>query len=336
MALNAYALTEYSTNKFMIPKELPRTYLQSSSLPPVSLLQAVVLSIIGIICVPFYWLLARLHGAPGLQVRWECVKLGFRLLINPHSGLAKKTVVTLLLYPLDSTRYFELNFARQILSKMSPQESHLDVSSPQLLFILPLVNNSSWRVDLINPDKMDLAATEKFLRACGLISRCRLYNHLSEDAPLTPASYDLITSISVVEHIPNDKQAIQQMWQLLKSGGRLILTVPCAAQASEQYIDRDEYQLKYQHSSGSFFWQRFYDAELLNENIFSITGQPCRKIIFGERVAGSFLKMAARKRADRYYPFWREPYMVAKEYTYFKTLEDLPGEGVIAMEFFKP
>ena len=323
---------------FMNHRKLPKTYLKSSRLPPVNLVQALAFSVVGFILVPIYWLLASLNDTPGLQVRWECVKIGLRLFTNLRPPLASdlKKIITWILYPLDSTRFFELDFVWRSLKKIDAQQSHLDVSSPQQVFILPLIHNPNWRADLINPDKNDLAATEELLHRCGLTRRCHIYNHLIENAPLTPASYDLITSISVVEHIPQDKQAIQQMWQLLKPGGKLILTVPCAAKASEQYIDRDEYQLKYKHSSGSFFWQRFYDADLLNKNIFSVTGQPCRKIIFGERVAGSFLKMAARKRADRYYPFWREPYMVAKEYTYFKTLEELPGEGVIAMEFFKP
>ena len=79
----------------------------------------------------------------------------------------------------------------------------------------------------------------------------------------------------------------------------------------------------------------FLQSSQLAERIFSVTGQPRRQVIFGELVAGSFLKMATRKRTDRYYPFWREPYTVAQEYAYFDSIEALPGEGVIAMEFVK-
>ena len=36
------------------------------------------------------------------------------------------------------------------------------------------------------------------------------------------------------------------------------------------------------------------------------------------------------------YPFWRESYMMATEYRYFKTIDELPGEGVVMLEFVKP
>ena len=60
-------------------------------------------------------------------------------------------------------------------------------------------------------------------------------------------------------------------------------------------------------------------------------------VVYGEKEAGAFQRNARRKRAEHSttYPFWREPYMMATEYTYFRRLEDLPGEGVIAMEFTK-
>jgi hypothetical protein len=36
------------------------------------------------------------------------------------------------------------------------------------------------------------------------------------------------------------------------------------------------------------------------------------------------------------YPVWREPYMMATEYRTFPSLEALPGEGVVVLEFVKP
>jgi hypothetical protein len=37
-----------------------------------------------------------------------------------------------------------------------------------------------------------------------------------------------------------------------------------------------------------------------------------------------------------YYPFWREPYMMAVEYQSFSSIDELPGEGVVMLEFIKP
>ena len=36
------------------------------------------------------------------------------------------------------------------------------------------------------------------------------------------------------------------------------------------------------------------------------------------------------------YPFWREAYMMATEYRMFPSMEELPGEGVVMLEFIKP
>ncbi|HLX96494.1 MAG TPA: class I SAM-dependent methyltransferase [Verrucomicrobiae bacterium] len=295
----------------------------------------VVSGLAGLTLVPLYWALARVRGVPGLPVRWKCVALAFTLFFRRRAAIDLKTILLVALYPLDSTRYFELDFAWKTLSG-SKMGQYLDVSSPRLLYTLLLREAPALRADLINPDQTDLAETRQLLNAAGLLARCRFYDCLIEDAPLSAGSYDTITSLSVVEHIPQDRQAISKMWELLKPGGRLLLTLPCAAEAYEQYIDRDEYGLRGGDKADGVFWQRFYDKHLLAENIFSVTGQPHRQVVFGERVPGLFLTMATDKRTNRYYPFWREPYMVSLEYAYFDSVDALPGEGVIAMEFVKP
>jgi SAM-dependent methyltransferase len=315
-------------------QEVTKTRLESSRLPPATPMQLATMGLAGMILSPFYWGLAYLKGVPGLALRWKCFKLGLHLLIKRVAPIDLKAVFFVLLYPLDSTRYFEFDFVWRVVGGLT-DEKHLDVSSPRLFFTLLLLHNPRLNSELINPDQADLAETQTLIQASGLGSRCRLHGCVIAEAPFSPASFDLITSMSVVEHIPEDRLAIQRMWNLLKPGGRLILTVPCAARTSEQYIDRDEYGVLGPDADGLVFWQRFYDEALLQERIFSVTGPPRYQQIFGERVAGQFLKMAARKRTDRYYPFWREPYMVGQDYTYFNSLNDLPGEGVIAMEFVK-
>ena len=315
-------------------QEVERTYLKSSRLGPPSPLQMAVLALFAIILVPPYWLLAWLRGLPGLQVRWRCVRLGLRLLLRRRGPIDLKSILILILYPLDSTRYYELDFAWKRLAR-APMGKYLDVSSPRCFFVPLLLQQQPETVDLINPDKGDLAETRKVLLASGLLPRCQLHNCFIADAPFAPAAFDLITCISVLEHIPEDRQALQKIWELLKPGGRLLLTVPCAAKRSEQYIDRDEWGLYGDSEGGPVFWQRFYDPELLQERIFSITGAPHCQEASGERSPGLFARMADRKRKQRYYPFWREPYMTVLEYQYFSSVQALPGEGVIAMEFIK-
>jgi SAM-dependent methyltransferase len=318
----------------MNTQEVTKTRLESSRLPPAPMLQMAIMGLAGLVLGPFYMGLAYFKRVPGLAMRWKCFKLGLRLLVNRSAPIDLKAISFILLYPMDSTRYFEFDFAWRVVGRLA-DEKHLDVSSPRLFFTLLLLHHPRLASELINPDQADLAETKTLIQACGLGSRCRLHGCVVSEAPFGPASFEVITSLSVVEHISDDRLAIQKMWALLKPGGRLILTVPCAARTSEQYIDRDEYGVLGAGEDGLVFWQRFYDENLLKERIFSVTGRPRYSQIFGERIAGQFLKMAARKRTDRYYPFWREPYMVGQDYTYFNSLDELPGEGVIAMEFVK-
>ncbi len=319
----------------MADRDVKKTLLKSSRLSAPTLWQKLGLGLAGMLLCPVYWLLAKFRGAPGLHLRWKCFCLGLRLLFRRQAPIDPTTIFLLLLFPLDASRYFELNFFWEALTKRS-FKSYLDVSSPRQAFTLLLLERPDLTADLINPDTADIEDTRKPLNAAGLLSRCRLQNKVIAGTAFAAGSFDVITSVSVVEHIPEDRQAIQKMWDLLKPGGMLLLTVPCARETSDQYIDRNEYGVLESSAEGHVFWQRFYDVQLLEERIFSVTGKPHKSAIFGERQAGFFQRNAEEKRSNRYYPFWQEPYLVAQEYTYFASLEELPGEGVFAMEFIKP
>jgi len=189
--------------------------------------------------------------------------------------------------------------------------------------------------DLVNPDKADLELTGKLVAACALERRCRLHSNLIEDVPLTRASFDAVTSISVIEHIPNDTNAIRNIWQLLKPGGTLLLSVPCAAVAEEEYIDVDFYGVQTPDNDGFFFHQYKYDQASLEERIYSVTGSPTRSAIFGEMIPGTLQGWLFKRWSGQRYPLWREPYSVCRAFRYYEKLSELPGDGVIAMEFVK-
>jgi SAM-dependent methyltransferase len=189
--------------------------------------------------------------------------------------------------------------------------------------------------ELLNPDREDLTFTADWVAALHLESRCNLHNCLLDQASLDHDSFEVVTSISVVEHIPEEAEVIREMWNLLRPGGRLVLTLPCAAHPSEQYIDRDEYGLLKSNASGYFFFQRLYDQRLLESRIFSIVGEPRRSVVYGEKSPGTLQRNLYLKRADPQYPFWQEPYVMGKEFRYYRNLRDLPGEGVVGLEFQK-
>jgi SAM-dependent methyltransferase len=288
----------------------------------------------GIILSPFYLLIASIAGAPGIGFHLRCMATGARLLFTGRASLG--TCYGLLFFPMDSTRYFEFHEVWKSLNPFTFTR-YLDVSSPRLMPLFLLKAASAATVELINPDRSDLQETEQLASALGLLSRCDSFNGLVENAGLTPSSFDLITCLSVLEHIPEDKATLAKMWSLLRPGGKLILTLPCMSQPLEQYISNNQYGVLKPGDDGYTFWQRYYDNERLKSSIYSVTGMPARFAIYGEKRNGFFFRNAAMKRLlGPLYPFWREPYMMAIEYRTFSSIDELPGEGVVMLEFIKP
>lgn len=286
----------------------------------------------GLTLFPLYWGMAYVTHTPGLAFRRYCALLGIRLLFK---GRDVQRAYNLIVSPMDSVRYFEFDFIWRMLKNVEIH-SYLDVSSPRLFPLMVVDRTPGLVVDMINPDTKDISTTISWAKSFDIADRCRFHACLIDDATFEPNSFDVITSISVIEHIPDDKKAIKKMWDLLKPGGRLLISVPCAAKSSEEYINHNEYQLIDTDENGFVFWQRYYDDELIGQRIFSITGKPSRYQIYGEKVANSYDQDAARKRTDQFYPYWREPLMMGMQYELKNQLSELPGMGVIALEFFKP
>src|SRR5262245_19036034 len=94
----------------MDKKEIKKTYLQSSRLLPLTPVQTLFMGLMGLCLTPFYLLLAWIKGVPGLQIRTKCVGLVMRLLFRRRGPIDLKMVFGPLLYPLDSTRHFEVDF----------------------------------------------------------------------------------------------------------------------------------------------------------------------------------------------------------------------------------
>jgi len=328
--LRVRAIAELQMNSWNQQK----TYIQVPSMQRLGLAKKLWQALRGSVLSPTYWILAHRYDVPGLRFRIDCTLLGLQLLYSRKAPISYSDVYCLIFWPMVSVRYFEFDFMWRTLSTRSFQ-SYLDVSSPRLFPVLVASKKRDIFATLINPDVRDLAYTLELVESMGLESRCKLYDYRVGSAPFNSGSFEIITSMSVVEHIPEDTQAVQKMWDLLKPGGRLLLTVPCAAHASEEYLDRDEYNLMNSNEDGYFFFQRYYDQRLLQERIFPITGQPCRYAVYGEMSPGLYRKNMDSRMSDPNYPAWREPYMMGTEYRYFKSVNDLPGIGVIGMEFVK-
>jgi len=315
---------------------MKRVYSQIESAPEIpSRTKVRIVRGIGAVLTPFYLLAASLLGAPGIRMHIRCAALAFRLMINRRIPLSE--ALTLACYPFDSVRYFEFDTLWKWLHKCKRGDRHLDISSPRLFFLLLSVAHPELDVWLVNPDQRDMTTTQASIHALDLDKRCRTFNCLIADANLTPANFYTITSISVIEHIPepDDLIALKHIWELLTPGGRLFLSVPCAAEAFEEYLNLNEYGILETAEDGYVYGQRFYDEELLQSRIFRILGQPERTRIYGEKNPGAFVASRTQKARDVLYPFWRESYMMGRAYRYFERVREMPGLGVICMEFVK-
>ncbi len=285
--------------------------------------------------VPLTWLVAHGLGTPGLWFHPICTWVGLKTLFGANGPrLETRWLLHMLFSPMVLTRYFEFEFAWRHLSDTQAAR-YLDVSSPFTFPIVLMSEGRAARADLINPDKHDLALIEQHIAAYKLGTQCAVHSCLIEEVPFADETFDLITSISVVEHIPRDREAIGKMWALLKPGGRLIVTVPCAARGYALYTNVDHYGLLGSDERGYTFLEYLYDEAMLNERIYSITGRPVHCALYGERRGGVLRAELLRRWSGEYWRFWREPIWMGRHFQHFEAIAQLPGEGVIGMVFVK-
>ena len=277
-----------------------------------------IVSCIGAVLTPFYRLSASLLGAPGIRLHVRCGALALRLLINRRISLSE--ALTLVCHPFDSARYFEFYIFGKCPHSCMRWDNYLDIISPLLYFLLLLVAHPKFNASLLNSDKRDMIVSQGMLHMFNLNVRCRTYNCVITGADLSPVSFDIITSISVIEHIPepDDLIALKYIWQLLRPGGRLFISVLYAAEAFEENICINEYGILKIGGDGYVYGQRFYNEELLKSQIFQLLDQPARTRIYGERHKGASMANRACWSRDAWYPFGRESFMMGREYRYYE------------------
>lgn len=287
-----------------------------------------------VVLVPSYALAAAAIGTPGMRFHLEAVGVALRL-VTRGSGLVAQAG-RLALYPMDSTRYFEFDWVWSRLQRLGRLRTYLDVSSPRFLPLSYVRRSNVDHAWFLNPDREDLATTERWAAALSLSTRCRFSTAPIETFAADGERFDAITSISVFEHIADEARALGTVWRLLAPGGTLLLTLPCTAVGYDQFRDYDEYHLTKPDAQGRYFFQRFYDASTLRSRVYSVLGEPRQMTVYGESEPGYFGRNAEQKMRGLPYPFWREGYMMGRHFRVYPTIDELPGEGVVALEFVKP
>jgi len=288
----------------------------------------------GFVASPIYWALAHWYCVPGLYLQRYCSLLGVELALKKRADVPYYLLYRSLRDSLRSTRYLEFDFVWKRLLHRQTLGFYLDVSSPRLLPLLLLRRRTPDRALILNAEPAEVAITATLIAAAGLGERYNTVCCTPEAVQFGPESFDVITSIGGIGRMKEDSRTVATLWQWLKPGGTLLMSLSCAAQPREY---RDQCLEGWQSDGEEkCVFQRVYDTELLNEHILEVLGEPSRAVIYGEISAGSLRKRSYLEKGNLGYCNWREPLLIGKKWRCFPSVGELPGEGVIVLEFTKP
>ena len=221
------------------------------------------------------------------------VGLGARYLLR--HGYLREAVIRIVV-PLDPSRYLELPETRRELAAR-PGERVLDLASPKLLAVaLARAGIDVTSIDQL-PDEVD-----RWRRLTRDEANLRFEVADGRALPFADDSFDRAYSISVLEHIPEggDEEALRELARVVKPGGRVVLTLPHAARAYEEYRDRPLYAEHHPSPDGRYFFQRWYDAATVER---LLAGAPALQLL-SRRVAR--LQPNLNSLYNRYFP-WLVP-----------------------------
>ncbi|MBI1194821.1 MAG: methyltransferase domain-containing protein [Gammaproteobacteria bacterium] len=150
----------------------------------------------------------------------------------------------------------------------------LDVSSPRL-FPFWLAEKAGVNVTMLNPDPEDLNQSRYQSRYV----KGRAIDFVDEFAgttlPFADNSFDIVTSISVIEHINGDGDIdmVREMARVTRPGGLIILTFPVKGVFDKEYRKERCYPTQeIDPERDAYFFQRFYDAEQIRKRLLTHVG----------------------------------------------------------------
>ncbi len=245
----------------------------------------------------------------------------------------------LLFNPVSIVRYFEYDFALKNITKYSLSNKRaLDISSP---YLLGFYCNLNLNIDYtyLNPDANDFNLVKKYSKK--ILNK---HNFKAETGDATKLSYpdesfDLVISISVIEHIDNDGDiiAIKEMMRVLKKNGILILTFPVSKSFEIEYTDNDTYGLNVSKANNKFFFQRLYDESSIKERLiknitdFTILEQQ----IFGENEYGFYNKYSERWKKYGLLETVKDPFYISRYFNTLNSFDEIKKTAVIGITLRK-
>ena len=75
--------------------------------------------------------------------------------------------------------------------------------------------------------------------------------------PFADATYDFVFASHVLEHVPDDKKAIQEIRRILKPGGLAVLPVPVVAEKTIEYPEANPHEAYHMRAPGLDYPEKF-------------------------------------------------------------------------------
>lgn len=213
---------------------------------------------------------ARAAGLCGLEFDDFGRALGERE--RRRQGRLTERVVASLLTPVSCVRYFEFDFAAEgFRDRNGGTPRVLDVSSPRL-FPFWLAERVGAQVTMINPDDVDRRVSREQSAYVEGPAIAFVDDYDGTTLPFPDASFDAVTSISVIEHIggQGDVDLLCEMVRVTRPGGTIVLTFPVAGHFESDYRDTRFYPTQQiDPERGAYFFQYFYDLEQIEARFLS-------------------------------------------------------------------
>jgi SAM-dependent methyltransferase len=134
----------------------------------------------------------------------------------------------------------------------------------------------------------------KAMRYCRAQGRARLCLADGESLPFTDGSFDLVTALDLLEHLANEADGLQEIWRVLRYGGRMVLFVPAFMFL---WSDFDRFSGHHRRYTGGQLRQRVQEAgfQVVKVSYFNTLLFP---VICGVRAAKNVLGKGRRAGSD--------------------------------------
>lgn len=227
---------------------------------------------------------------------WTAYRLGFQLKSGSRGGpirtvaalgklTAQPTLLARSIAPIDYVRYREFDFALRAVQRHAPAPRRvLDIGSPKLI---PLTLARQMPMAQIRATDVLEREANWVGGAAGRLGMGNLRAEVQDARALScdDESFDLVTSISVFEHIApeidGELPAVRELARVLAPGGTAVLTVPFARRYFADYVTGSAYE-RTGAPDEKIFFQRFYDHDLLMRNIVRASGLELAELQFIE------------------------------------------------------